>query len=111
VDLANMMLTLSLRTSPQDVYQTARKYFTDDDIGEALAATRGVTIPSELKHAIDADPRDLTGELRGLAPQHAPIRIQRWTRRRLALLIVTGLLAVVTVWLVEVNLTLVTNLL
>ncbi len=111
VDLANMMLTLSLRTSSDQVYQAALELFTEDDIAEALAATRGVTIPSELKHAISDDRRDLLGELRQMAPQRAPIRIQRWTRRRVALLTVAGLLAVVTAWLVVVNIAIVGNLL
>ena len=72
VDLANMMLTLSLRTSPDEVYRAACDQFTEDDIAEALAATRGVTIPSELKHAINDDPRDVLGELRRVAPEREP---------------------------------------
>ena len=111
VDLANMMLTLSLGTAPPRVYDAALKYFSQADIGEAFAATRGVTIPSELKRAIRNDPRDLMGEFRLLAPQRAPIRIQRWTRRRVALLTTTLLLAALTVWLAVVNAALVGNLL
>ena len=111
VDLANMMLTLSLHTAPHRVYDAALKHFTQADIGEALAATRGVTIPSELKRAIRNDPRDLMGEFRLLAPQRAPIRIQRWTRRRVALLTTTLLLSALTVWLAVVNAALVGNLL
>lgn len=111
VDLANMMLTLSLRTSLDQVYLVAREHFTDDDIGEALAATRSVTVPSQLNRAIKKDPRDLLGDLRLLAPQRAPIRIQRWTPRRLALLAITGFLSLVTMWLIAVNLAFVGNLL
>ncbi len=111
VDLANMMLTLSLRTSPDLVYRTALEHFTADDIAEALAATRGVTIPGELKGAIKSDPGDVICELRRLAPGRTPIRIQRWTRRRLALLLTTGVLAALTAWLVTINLALVGNLL
>lgn len=111
VDLANMMLTLSLRTSPQLVYNAALEQFTEDDIAEALAATRGVTIPSELNRRIKDDPRGVTDELRRLAPRRAPIRIQRWTRRRVASLIVVGILVAATIWLVGINLTLVGNLL
>jgi tRNA A-37 threonylcarbamoyl transferase component Bud32/membrane-associated phospholipid phosphatase len=111
VDLANMMLTLSLRTSPDEVYRAACDQFTEDDIAEALAATRGVTIPSELKHAINDDPRDVLGELRRVAPEREPIRIQRWTRRRVSSLIAVGILTVVTVWLAALNVTLVGNLL
>ncbi|MEE8376556.1 MAG: hypothetical protein V3S26_09575 [Acidimicrobiia bacterium] len=111
VDLANMMLTLSLRTSSDQVYHAAMEYFTEDDIGEALAATRSVTIPSELKRAIKDDVRDIVGELRRLAPARAPIRIQRWTRRRISSLAAVGALMVFTAWLVVINLTLVRNLL
>ena len=111
VDLANMMLTLSLRTTPQQVYGAALKQFTDADIGEAFAATRGVTIPSELKRAIKNDPRDPMGELRRLAPHRSLIRTQRWTRRRIALLTVAVLVAVLTAWLAVVNVALVGNLL
>jgi tRNA A-37 threonylcarbamoyl transferase component Bud32/membrane-associated phospholipid phosphatase len=111
VDLANMMLTLSLRTTPQQVYDAALKQFTDADIAEAFAATGGVTVSSELNRAIKDDPRDLMGELRELAPRRPPIRVQRWTRRRVALLTVSVLLAVFTAWLVVVNVSLVGRLL
>ena len=111
VDLANMMLTLSLRTSPDEVYLAAREQFTEDDIAEALAATRGVTIPSELKHGIKDDSRDVLGDLRRLAPERKPIQIQRWTRRRVFSLIGVGTLTVATAWLAVINLTLVGNLL
>ena len=111
VDLANMMLTLSLRTTPHQVYGAALKQFTDADIEEAFAATQGVTIPSELKRAIKDDPRDLMADLRRLAPQRSAIRTQRWTRRRIALLTMAVLLAVLTTWLAVVNVALVENLL
>jgi tRNA A-37 threonylcarbamoyl transferase component Bud32 len=111
VDLANMMLTLSLRTSPEIVYKAARRYFTDDDIAEAFAATRGVTIPSELSRALKADSRDLTGDFRRMVPERAPIRIQRWTRRRVALLTSAVVLGAATIWLIVVNVDLVGRLL
>jgi tRNA A-37 threonylcarbamoyl transferase component Bud32 len=111
VDLANMMLTLSLRASPERVYDAALRYFTEDEIAEALAATRGVTIPSELKRALKSDPHDVLGELRRRAPQRRTIRIQRWTPRRLGLLFAAGALAVVTAWLIALNLAMVGNLL
>ncbi len=111
VDLANMMLTLSLYTSADQVYSAARERFSDVEIGEALAATRGVTIPSQLGHALKRDRRDLLGELRRLAPQREPVRIQRWTPRRLALLATTAVVAVVMAWLIVINLAFVGNLL
>ncbi len=111
VDLANMMLTLSLRTTPDRVYEAAIEYFSEAEIAEALAATRGVTIPSELKRALAEDDREILGELRRLAPSRTPVRIQRWTRRRLASLATIGALAAGGSWLVAVNLTVLGNLL
>ncbi len=111
VDLANMMLTLSLRTTPDRVYEAAIEYFSEAEIAEALAATRGVTIPSELKRALAEDDREILGELRRLAPSRTPVRIQRWTRRRLASLATIGALAASGSWLVAVNLTVLGNLL
>src|SRR6266702_4812838 len=84
VDLANMMLVLALRTSPEMVYQEAQKLFSAEEIAEAFAATRGITMPSQLRAEIRKDGRDLVGAFRALAPARAPIRIQRWSVRRLA---------------------------
>ena len=42
VDLANMMLVLALRSDAPTVYRRALAYFTEDEIAEAFAATRGV---------------------------------------------------------------------
>jgi tRNA A-37 threonylcarbamoyl transferase component Bud32 len=85
VDLANMMLTLALRSDAPSVYACARERFTDDEIAEAFAATRGVTIPSQLRHMLAHDDRNPLEGLRALAPSRARIPIQRWTLRRLAL--------------------------
>jgi tRNA A-37 threonylcarbamoyl transferase component Bud32 len=90
VDLANMMLVLALHTSPEMVYQEARGLFSSGEIAEAFAATRGITVPSQLRSEIRKDGRDLIGAFRALAPARAPIRIQRWTVRRLA--VTTGVL-------------------
>lgn len=111
VDLANMMLTLALRSSPKAVYEAALRHFTADEIAEAFASTRGVTIPSELKRALNDDPRDLVAEFRRLAPDRDQVRIQRWTRRRLGLLATSASMAVATLWLVAVNLSFVSGLL
>ena len=85
VDLGNMMLVLAVRSSPQRVYQRALAYFTQDDLGEAFAATRGVASPTQLRAFMKKDPRDLLGEFRALAPQRPPIALQRWSLRRIAL--------------------------
>jgi hypothetical protein len=81
-----MMLVLALRTDARRVYDRALNYFTDEDIAEAFAATRGVTSPTQLRSLLHARDGDLIEEFRGLAPQHAPIPIQRWSLRRVGLL-------------------------
>ena len=85
VDLGNMMLVLALRTDPQRVYQRARAYFTEAELAEAFAATRGVASPTQLRAFIRRDPRDLLGQFRALAPPRPPIALQRWNSRRIAL--------------------------
>ena len=85
VDLGNMMLVLAIRTDPQRVYRRARAYFTEAELAEAFAATRGVASPTQLRAFIRRDPRDLLGEFRALAPPRPPIILQRWSARRVAL--------------------------
>ena len=86
VDLANMMLCLALRSSPERVYQRAQAYFTLADIGEAFAAARGLALPSQLRRALRAEGRDLHAEFIALLPARPePVRIQRWSTRRVAL--------------------------
>ncbi|MBW3626324.1 MAG: hypothetical protein KY412_01805 [Actinobacteria bacterium] len=85
VDLTNMMLTLALRSSAEQVYERALQWFHPDEIAEALAASRSVTIPSQLRARLRADGRDLLGCFRQLAPERPPISIQRWTLRRMGL--------------------------
>src|SRR5436305_300000 len=104
VDLANMMLVLALRTSPEMVYQEALGLFSPEEIAEAFAATRGITVPSQLRAEIRKDSRDLVGAFRALAPARAPIRIQRWTLRRLAVTVGMLLGAAIAVSLLWANL-------
>jgi tRNA A-37 threonylcarbamoyl transferase component Bud32 len=85
VDLANMMLTLALECTPEMVYERAVRVFAPDDIAEAFAATRSVTIPSQLRARLNADGRDLAAEFRRLAPHRPPVRVQLWSARRVAL--------------------------
>jgi tRNA A-37 threonylcarbamoyl transferase component Bud32 len=85
VDLANMMLVLAIGTTPRLVYEEATRLFTPEEIAEAFAATRGITIPSQLRAEIRKDGRDLIGEFRALAPVRRPISIQRWSLRRIGL--------------------------
>jgi tRNA A-37 threonylcarbamoyl transferase component Bud32 len=86
VDLGNMMLVLALRTDVRRVYERARHYFSDDEIAEAFAATRGITMPSQLRRLMRQQGRDLHAEFVQLLPVRLPpVRIQRWSWRRVAL--------------------------
>ena len=72
VDLANMMLTLALGSTPEAVYEQATRILAPDDIAEAFAATRSVTIPNQLRARLKADGRDLATAFRRLAPPRSP---------------------------------------
>jgi serine/threonine-protein kinase RIO1 len=90
VDLANMMLVLALRTDVQRVYGRARLQFSDEEIAEAFAATRGLTMPTQLRRMLRQQGKDLHAEfLRVLPYRLPPVRIQRFTLRRLGLTVVT----------------------
>ena len=103
VDLANMMLVLAVRTDAQRVYQHALTYFSQDEIAEAFAATRGVASPTQLRTVLKQDGRDLVGEFRALAPERPPVAIQHWSLRRIALSLLVLALAVVAVLVVLHN--------
>jgi hypothetical protein len=94
VDLGNMMLVLAVRTGPQRVYRRALAYFTEAELAEAFAATRGVASPTQLRAFMKRDPRDLLGEFRALAPARPPITLQRWSIKRIAL--AAAMLAIIT---------------
>jgi tRNA A-37 threonylcarbamoyl transferase component Bud32 len=85
VDLGNMMLVLAVRADPARVYRRALTYFTEAELAEAFAATRGVASPTQLRAFMKRDPRDLLAEFRKLAPQRRPIVLQRWSVRRVSL--------------------------
>jgi hypothetical protein len=85
VDLANMLLSLGLRCEPEVVYQRALLLFTPDEVAEALAASRAVTVPAQLRALLRTDGRDLAARFRELAPHRPPVSIQRWTLRRAGL--------------------------
>jgi tRNA A-37 threonylcarbamoyl transferase component Bud32/membrane-associated phospholipid phosphatase len=90
VDLANMMLTLALRTDAERVYRRARLQFSDEEIAEAFAATRGLTMPSQLRRMLRQQGRDLHADFLRLLPYRLPpVRIQRWTWRRVGLVLTT----------------------
>jgi hypothetical protein len=86
VDLANMLLVLGLRNDPKRVYERALVLFTVDEISEAFAATRGLTMPSQLRRMMRAGGRDLHADFIRLLPEPPhPISIQRWSTRRILL--------------------------
>jgi tRNA A-37 threonylcarbamoyl transferase component Bud32/membrane-associated phospholipid phosphatase len=95
VDLANMMLCLALRASPEQVYRRALQFFTVEEITEGFAAARGLALPSQLRHLLRAQGRDLHGEFTRLLPTPPrPIRMQRFSARRVGLWAVTVILLV-----------------
>src|SRR6266542_1340589 len=93
VDLANMMLCLSLRSSSEQVYRRALRQFNTQEITEGFAAARGLALPSQLRRLLRAQGRDLHAEFVRLLPTPPqPIRIQRWSLRRLGLLALVAVL-------------------
>jgi tRNA A-37 threonylcarbamoyl transferase component Bud32 len=95
VDLANMMLTLALQSDPDRVFARATERFTPDEIGEAFAADVGLAVPTQVQQRLKEDPRPLMARFKELAPDRPPISIQRWSIRRVALLVAAALSAVV----------------
>ncbi len=99
VDLANMMLCLALRSSPEQVYRRALHQFSVQEITEGFAAARGLAMPSQLRRMLRAQGRDLHAEFVRLLPAPPrPIPVQRWSARRI------GLGAVIVLLLVLVGL-------
>ncbi|HEV3504395.1 MAG TPA: phosphatase PAP2 family protein, partial [Actinomycetes bacterium] len=98
VDLANMMLCLALRSSPELVYQRALRQFSVEEITEGFAAARGLALPSQLRRMLRAQGRDLHAEFVRLLPAPPqPVSIQRWSLRRVGLLALTAFLALLLV--------------
>ena len=85
VDLANMMMLLALGSDVDRVYEASLRRFTPEDVAEAFAATKGVTVPGQLRVMVMADERPLAKEFSLRAPFRSRIPVQRWTIRRLAL--------------------------
>jgi tRNA A-37 threonylcarbamoyl transferase component Bud32 len=105
VDLANMLLVLALRSEPSHVYERALRRFTVVEISEAFAATRGLTMPSQLRGMMRGQGRDLHAEFLKLLPQPPrPIAIQRFSSRRLGLTVAVLTGAFLAVGLVVSNL-------
>jgi membrane-associated phospholipid phosphatase/tRNA A-37 threonylcarbamoyl transferase component Bud32 len=108
VDLANMLIILGLRSSAERVYERALHFFAPEDLAEAFAATRGVTIPSQSRSSLALLKRtqgiDLVKRFRELAPAREPISIQRWSLRRVGLALVALLGLAVLLGLIIDNL-------
>ncbi len=104
VDLTNMMLTLALGSSAERVYERARRVFEADEIAEALAASRSVTMPSDLRRRLREDGRDLLTQLCALAPSRPPISIQLWSIRRIVLTLAVAASVAAAVGLLAFNL-------
>jgi tRNA A-37 threonylcarbamoyl transferase component Bud32/membrane-associated phospholipid phosphatase len=87
VDLANMMIILALRSSPELVYQRSLQFFSPDDVAEAFATMRSVTIPSQSRSSLALLKRtqgiDIIARFRELAPARERVSLQRWSFRRL----------------------------
>lgn len=100
VDLANMMLTLALASSPDHVYERALNVFAADDVAEAFAACRSITIPSQLRSMMRADGRHLTSRFRQLAPARRPVPVQLWDIHRVGITaaLLAALVAAITLF-------------
>jgi tRNA A-37 threonylcarbamoyl transferase component Bud32/membrane-associated phospholipid phosphatase len=95
VDLGNMLLVLALRTDARRVYERAVGRFTVDEIAEAFAATRGLTMPTQLRAMMRQQGKDLHAAFVAMLPYPPqPIRIQRWSMRRFVLTLWVLLMAV-----------------
>jgi tRNA A-37 threonylcarbamoyl transferase component Bud32 len=103
VDLANMMLVLALRSDAERVYRAALRSFTQDDIAEAFAATRGVASPTQLRNELKRDGRDLLERFRSFVPEREPISIQRWSLRRVVLTVAVAFAAFLAVGTIVSN--------
>jgi hypothetical protein len=81
-----MMLCLALRSRPELVYERALRQFSVEEITEGFAATRGLAMPSQLRHMLREKGRDLHAEFLDLLPTRpAPISTQRFSLRRFGL--------------------------
>jgi tRNA A-37 threonylcarbamoyl transferase component Bud32 len=109
VDLANMMIILALRSSAEEVYERAQRFFAPEDIAEAFAATRSVTIPAQSRSSLRLLARteglDLVRRFQTLAPPRERITIQRWNARRVRLTLGAALLLLLLFPLVVDNVT------
>jgi hypothetical protein len=81
-----MMLVLAMRSDAETVHRQALHYFSPEDLAEAFAASGGVTLPSQSRSLLATDGRQLLERFRELAPPRPPVKVQRWSPRRVGLL-------------------------
>ena len=98
-----MMLVLALRTDAERVFKGALRYFTEDEIAEGFAATRGVASPTQLRTALKQDGRNLVAQFRALAPDRRPVSIQHSSVRRIGLSLLVLAVAALAVLLAAHN--------
>jgi hypothetical protein len=99
-----MLLVLALRSDPKRVYHRALRQFSVQEVSEAFAATRGLTMPSQLRRMLRAQGRDLHGQFLQLLPAPPrPIAIQRFTLRRIGLTLVVLLGGLAVAFLAAIN--------
>jgi hypothetical protein len=98
---------LALRSSPELVYDRALRYFSPDDVAEAFASSRGVTIPTQSRSSLARMRKstgvDLIERFRELAPRREPISIQRWSPRRIGLTLGALLMSAIAISLIVEN--------
>jgi hypothetical protein len=102
IDLANMLLVLALRTDAERVYRRALTSFTPSELGEAFASAQGMAVPTELQAKLKRDGRGLLERFRELSPPHPKVSIQRWSLRRVGLILV-AILALYVVINIAIN--------
>ena len=86
VDLANMMLVLALRLRRSPPSTSMRSPTSRPTRSPRRSPPRAVSpVPPQLRTHLKEDQRDLVSEFRGLAPHRDPVRIQRWSLRRVLL--------------------------
>ncbi|WP_336033110.1 lipopolysaccharide kinase InaA family protein [Geodermatophilus sp. FMUSA9-8] len=103
-DLADMLLSCALVAGPERVLERARRQFTEAELAEAMATTSSLTLPTQLRRMLAADGRDLVARCRQLLPPHHRIRAQRWSARRVLLLLATAGGVAATLVLAALNL-------
>jgi hypothetical protein len=62
-----------------------------------------VASPTQLRTMMKEDGRDLLAEFQALAPERAPMKIQRWSVRRILLTIGVVLMAFIVLGLIASN--------